>query len=88
MKNNIYNPIQERLQTSQKQNKDIKKLKALVNVLISGENLNPKYRDHQLTGNWKGHRDCHIEPDWLLIYQINETNFILEATGSHAELFK
>ena len=47
-----------------------------------------KYRDHPLTGNWKGHRDCHIESDWLLIYRITADDLYLERTGSHAELFR
>ena len=72
----------------QKQNKDINKLKLLINKLVSGESLEDKYRDHQLTGKWKGHRDCHVEPDWILIYRIASDTLFLERTGSHSELFK
>jgi len=64
------------------------KLKTVIQKLVSNENLEAKYRDHQLTGDWKGHRDCHIGPDWLLIYRISDTDLILERIGSHSELFK
>ena len=72
----------------QKQNKDINKLKQLINKLVSGVSLEDKNHDHQLTGKWKGHRDCHIEPDWILIYRITSDTLFLERTGSHSELFK
>ena len=55
----------------------------------SGEKLPERMRDHQLKGNYHGHRECHIEPDWLLLYRINDGQLTLTATrtGSHAELF-
>ncbi len=71
-----------------KQNKDVAKLKIVVESLVKGTLLEPRYRDHQLFGNWEGHRDCHIEPDWLLIYRITADSLYLERTGSHSELFK
>lgn len=71
-----------------KQNKNPEQLKAVIEKLVEGENLEPKYRDHQLSGNWKGHRDCHIESDWILIYRIQADELFLERTGSHSELFK
>jgi len=71
-----------------KQNKDPDQLKAVIEKLVAGEKLEPKYRDHQLSGNWKDHRDCHIESDWILIYRIEDEDLILERTGSHSELFK
>ena len=71
-----------------KQNKDLSKIRAVIERLAAGQLLEPKYRDHQLSGNWKGHRDCHIEPDWLLIYRISADDLYLERTGSHSELFK
>ena len=46
------------------------------------------HRDHKLGGSWKGHRECHVEPDWLLIYYIDESKIIFERLGSHSELFK
>lgn len=72
----------------QKQKKDITKLKIVIDKLFTGHPLEPKYKDHQLYGNWKEHRDCHIEPDWLLIYRITSGDLYLERTGSHSELFK
>lgn len=71
-----------------KQNKDLSKLRTVIETLVAGQILEPKYKDHQLSGNWKDHRDCHIEPDWILIYQITSDDLYLERTGSHSELFK
>ena len=71
-----------------KQNKELSKLRIVIEKLVSGQLLEPKYKDHQLSGNWKGHRDCHIEPDWILIYKIASDDLYLERTGSHSELFK
>ena len=64
------------------------KLKVVINVLSNGELLDEKYRDHPLIGTWKGHRDCHIEPDWILIYRLNFDSLYLERMGSHSDLFK
>ncbi|MHA1796420.1 MAG: type II toxin-antitoxin system YafQ family toxin [Promethearchaeota archaeon] len=71
-----------------KQNKDLSKLRVVIGKLVDQQILEPKYKDHQLTGNWKGHRDCHIEPNWILIYQLTDNVLILERTGNHSELFK
>ena len=71
-----------------KQNKDIGKLSLVTEKLAAEERLDAKYRDHPLTGNWKGFRDCHLEPDWILIYQASEDTLTLARTGSHSELFK
>lgn len=73
-----------------KQGKNIEKLYEIINILASGEELDAKYRDHNLIGNYKGYRECHIEPDWLLIYKVMENILILtlSRTGSHSELFK
>ena len=67
----------------------IEKLQTIVEKLRNGEELPPANRDHALTGNWANHRECHIVPDWLLIYQIHEDILILELTrtGSHSDLF-
>ncbi len=71
-----------------KQNKDLSKIRAVIEKLAAGQLLEAKYNDHQLAGNWKGHRDCHIESDWLLVYRISVVDLYLERTGSHSELFK
>lgn len=74
----------------QKQHKDIELLKPVVNILLSGNTLDAKYKDHALTGNWKGFRECHIAPDWLLIYLKNDKELVLTLTrtGSHSNLLK
>lgn len=71
-----------------KQNKNVKKLQTVVEKLVDQKPLEGKYKDHSLAGNWRGFRDCHLEPDWLLIYKASEDTLILERTGSHSELFK
>ncbi|MCM1541435.1 MAG: type II toxin-antitoxin system YafQ family toxin [Blautia sp.] len=71
-----------------KRGKDMNKLVLVLSMLSSGHPLPKQYRDHQLTGNLRDFRECHIEPDWLLIYQIFEDTLILSATatGTHADL--
>ena len=71
----------------QKRGKDLAKIKAVINLLLEETPLPPKNRDHQLGGNWNGHRDCHIEPDWILIYKILKDELRLERTGTHSDLF-
>jgi len=71
-----------------KRGKDIAKLHEVVLLLLNDETLDARYRDHALTGNWVGSRDCHIEPDWVLIYRVNEDTLFLERTGSHSDLFR
>ena len=70
-----------------KQGKDQRKLISPVGILLSGESLPPRNRDHPLKGAWKGRRDCHIDPDWILIYRRTEDELRLERTGSHSDLF-
>ena len=72
----------------QKHGKDPEKLKQVIRLLIKAEKLAPKQRDHQLKGLIKDCRECHIEPDWLLIYRIEGSELCLVRTGSHADLFK
>jgi mRNA interferase YafQ len=73
-----------------KQNKDIEKLYTVIEKLANGEELEEKYRDHDLKGNYKGCRECHIEPDFLLVYEIYNDVLVLllNRTGSHSELFR
>lgn len=70
-----------------KRGKKLSKLKAIVTKLARGEPLEPRHRDHVLSNNWQSSRDCHIEPDWILIYTINEETLRLERTGTHSDLF-
>ena len=78
------------IKLAQKQGKDIDKLFAVVDALAKGETLAPKYRDHDLSGDYSGCRECHIEPDWLLIYEIDHGLLILvlNRVGTHSELFR
>jgi len=62
--------------------------KEVIKKLVAGESLEAKYRDHLLVGQYKGTRECHIEPDWLLIYEVNEIELILVRTGIHSDLFR
>lgn len=71
-----------------KRGKDLKKMKAQIEELIAGFPLNPRDHDHVLIGPYKGRRECHIEPDWLLIYKSTGDEVILERTGRHADLFE
>ena len=74
-----------------KQGKDIEKLKIIISKLANGLELEEKYKNHMLIDNkrYKNCFECHIEPDWLLVYQLldNEIVLVLIATGSHSELF-
>ena len=71
-----------------KRGKDMNKLIKVLALLAEGNPLPAKYKDHQLSGNLSDFRECHIEPDWLLLYQIYDDILIIsaEATGSHADL--
>jgi len=78
------------LKLAQKQHKDISKLLEVIGKLAEGETLDATYRDHGLAGNYAGCRECHVEPDWLLIYEyINDVLVLmLYRLGTHSELFK
>ena len=62
-------------------------LAAAVNTLIIPAALPPQNRDHTLSGNWAGYKECHLAPDWLLIYRVEGDALMLYRTGSHADLF-
>jgi mRNA interferase YafQ len=70
-----------------KRGKDTSKLRELLTLLLASESLPERYRDHPLRGEWKGYRDAHIEPDWLLIYRVAADELHLVRTGTHADLF-
>lgn len=71
-----------------RQGKDPSKLETTLEALVRGKNLPDAMRDHSLGGTYRGHRECHIEPDWLLIYRVDEKGLVLVATrtGSYSEL--
>ncbi len=70
-----------------RQGADLTRLEEIVRALANEETLPPHFRDHALVGNWLGFRECHIRPDWLLIYRIENGELQLARTGSHAALF-
>lgn len=72
-----------------KRNLDVDLLDEVILTLRKREPLDPKHRDHALTGNYTGFRECHIQPDWLLIYFVDGKNIVLTAsrTGTHSDLF-
>lgn len=82
------NQFKKDLKRINKRGKNIDKLETVVNILQSQINLDIRYRNHQLVGNWFPYWECHVEPDWLLIYQRTTTELILIRTGSHTDLFK
>lgn len=73
-----------------RQGKDLSLLDDVIKLLMTGQPLDPKYNDHQLIGNFRKFRECHIKPDWLLIYLIEKDVLILTLidTGSHSEILK
>lgn len=77
------------LKRAKKRGCDLPLLMQIIDTLAAGEALAPAHRDHALTGNYIGCRECHITPDWLLIYQYEEDTLILflSRTGSHSDLF-
>lgn len=90
----MYKPVRQNrfkkdVKIIQKQGKNLEKLKFVILELLEGKKLDPKYKDHQLIGNFVNTRECHIETNWLLIYRIDKENMTLHLirTGSHSELF-
>jgi len=75
------------LKRMRKRDKDEKKLKTVARLLVEEEQLPPRYRDHKLVGPFVGRRECHLEPDWLLIYKLSDDEVIFERTGTHTDLF-
>lgn len=77
------------LKAAAKRGRDLNKLTEVIQKLADGETLPPENKDHPLVGNLIGKRECHIEPDWLLIYEYENADLILYllATGSHSDLF-
>ena len=72
---------------AQRRGKDMSKLRAVILLLAEGRPLPPNYKDHPLSGEWEHYRDCHLEPDWLLIYKIQGDDLYLVRTGTHSDLF-
>ena len=75
------------IKAAKKRGYDLSLLTEVIDLLAAGEQLPPKYKDHNLIGNYKGFRECHIQPDWLLIYEVSENVLYLARTGTHSDLF-
>ena len=76
------------IRKTRKSGKDLSKLRRLLDLLIQQDPLPAHYSDHPLRGPWKGYREIHIQPDWLLIYRFSREELHLVRTGSHSDLFK
>ena len=83
------NQFKKDVKSAQKRGYNINLLTDVIKTLANGETLDAKYRDHQLSGNYGSFRECHIQPDWLLIYEIEDDKLILylTRTGTHSDLF-
>ncbi len=81
--------FKKELRMMKKRHYPVARIEEVIKALAQGNILAPHYRDHDLTGNWKGYRGCHVLPDWLLIYRYEEDNLILTLarTGTHSDLF-
>jgi mRNA interferase YafQ len=71
----------------EKRHKDMSKIDTAMVILINGGMLPPEYKEHPLSGNWIGFYDCHIEPDWIMIYNYDDTSVTFSFTGTHSDLF-
>ena len=80
--------FKKELNTQKNRGRNLQKFKDLAKKLANQEKLDPKHHNHKLTGNFDGRWECHIEPDWLLVYRRTDTEIIFERTGSHSDLFK
>lgn len=85
----VSNQFKKDLKLAKKRGLKISRLQEVVNMLANQQPLDEKYRDHNLSGNYTGFRECHIEPDWLLVYCIDngELELFLFRTGTHSDLF-
>ena len=75
------------IERAEQRGKDLTKMRDLLLMLIAGQPLSQQYKDHPLKGVWKGYRDAHIAPDWLVIYRVSGNELQLVRTGTHADLF-
>ncbi len=81
------NRFKKDIKKMKKRGKSFDVFKQVIQQLAQGESLDEKFRDHKLIGNYVGTRECHIEPDWLLIYEDHDDKLILIRTGTHSDLF-
>jgi mRNA interferase YafQ len=89
----MYTPVytgqfEKDVKRSKHRGKNFEKFKIIACALLAGEPLDPIHRDHRLVGSYVGRRECHIESDWLLIYNVDESRLIFERMGRHSDLFE
>ena len=82
------NQFKKDVKLAERRGWDLAKLKSIIDLLIDGHPLPAQFKDHPLRGNWEGSRDCHIEPDWVLIYTLEHDHVRFERTGTHGDLFR
>lgn len=85
----LSNQFKKDIKLAKKRGCRIERLRDVINLLAAKQKLDRKYRDHELTGHYSGFRECHIEPDWLLVYRIDQDmlELFLFRTGTHSDLF-
>ena len=83
----LYRNVQEGPKRADRRGKDLSKLDTLMRRLANEEQLEPRFHDHKLGGEWKDFRECHIEPDWLLIYLVVADEITFARSGTHSDLF-
>ena len=76
------------LRRTRRRGKNVEKLNRIVDKLLAGESLDPQNRPHRLSGEWSPCQECHVEPDWLLIWEEDEDSVTLIRTGTHSDLFE
>jgi mRNA interferase YafQ len=76
------------LKLMERRGKDTDKFKTAATLLIEQKALAPSYKNHKLSGNYAGRWECHLEPNWLLVYKLSATEIVFERTGTHADLFE
>jgi mRNA interferase YafQ len=82
------NQFQKDLKLMLRRGKPVEKFKVVANRLIAQGVLDPRLRNHKLSGNYKDRWECHLEPDWLLVYKLSGNEIIFERTGTHSDLFE
>lgn len=89
MRTPVYtNRFERELKLMLRRGKEVEKFKAVARLLLAHETLPPRYQDHPLKGGFIGWRDCHLEPDWILIYRRESTQVIFGRTGTHSDIFR
>jgi len=81
------NQFRRDVKLAEKRGKDMAKLRLVLQLLAESKPLPERLRDHPLKGVWRDYRDLHVEPDWLLIYKVDDTSVLFARTGTHADLF-